>query len=295
VTARTTARHRAEAPVSTPLTTMTSALAEKVPTATAARSGLVLAVSGGLVAGVGLPAEAATPRSDEATTASLKLPALTPATDQVAVDQAVSAPATAKVHFERSAMSASQAKAAPVVDGTARAADGVATVSRSLARAAYGQQVEKARRAAAAKAVKERQAPRVSRDAPRSNPSPAPVPSNGSLGSRAISIASRYFGVPYRYGGTTPRGFDCSGLVQYVYAQLGVRLPRTAQQQYGATRRVSRSAARPGDLVFFFGGGGISHVGIYAGGNMMIAAPHSGTVVRKQPIYSANVAFGRVS
>ena len=294
MTARTTARHRAQAPASTPLSTMTAALADKVPTATAARSGLVLAVSGGLVAGVGLPAEAATPRSDEATTASLKLPALTPATDQVAVDQAVSAPATAQVHFERTAMSASLRKA-PEVDSTARAADAVATVSRSLARAAYGQQVEQARREAAATAATRRQAPRVSRDAPRTDPTPAPAPGNGSLGSRAIAIASRYFGVPYRYGGTTPRGFDCSGLVQYVYAQLGVRLPRTAQQQYGATTRVARSAARPGDLVFFFGGGGISHVGIYAGGNMMIAAPHSGTVVRKQPIYSANVAFGRVT
>jgi cell wall-associated NlpC family hydrolase len=120
------------------------------------------------------------------------------------------------------------------------------------------------------------------------------VPSNGSLGSRAIAVASRYFGVPYRYGGTSPRGFDCSGLVQYVFRQLGVGLPRTAAAQYGATTRVSRSQARPGDLVFFFSGGGISHVGIYAGGNMMIAAPHTGTVVRKQEIYSANVAFGRV-
>jgi cell wall-associated NlpC family hydrolase len=124
--------------------------------------------------------------------------------------------------------------------------------------------------------------------------SPAPVPVNGSRGAAAVAIASRYFGVPYRYGGTTPRGFDCSGLVMYVYAQLGVHLPRTAAAQYGATRRVSRSSARPGDLVFFFSGGSITHVGIYAGGNMMIAAPHSGTVVREQPIYSANVAFGRV-
>jgi cell wall-associated NlpC family hydrolase len=99
--------------------------------------------------------------------------------------------------------------------------------------------------------------------------------------------------VPYRYGGSTPRGFDCSGFVQYVYARLGVRLPRTAQQQYNATRHVSRSQARAGDLVFFFVGGRVTHVGIYAGANTMIAAPHSGQVVRRQPIYSANVAFGR--
>ena len=292
MTARTTARHRAEAPVSTPLTTVTAALAEKVPTTTAARSGLVLAVSSGLVAGVGMPAQAAPPRNDEATTASLKLPALAPAIDQVAVDQAVSAPATARVAFERTALTASLKRAVDA-DSTARAADAVATVSRSLARAAYGQQVAQARRAE--QVQQRRTTTRISRDAPRTAPTPVTVPSNGSLGSKVIAIASRYFGVPYRYGGTTPRGFDCSGLVQYVYRQLGISLPRTAQQQYGATTRISRSQAKPGDLVFFFGGGGISHVGIYAGGNMMIAAPHSGTVVRKQPIYSSNVAFGRVS
>jgi cell wall-associated NlpC family hydrolase len=109
-----------------------------------------------------------------------------------------------------------------------------------------------------------------------------------------VAIASRYFGVPYRYGGSSPAGFDCSGLVLYVFRQLGVQLPRTAQAQYGATRRVSRSQARPGDLVFFFNGGRVTHMGIYVGGNMMIAAPHTGAVVRKQPIYSADVAFGRV-
>jgi cell wall-associated NlpC family hydrolase len=109
-----------------------------------------------------------------------------------------------------------------------------------------------------------------------------------------IAVASRYLGVPYRYGGSTPRGFDCSGFVQYVYGRLGVRLPRTAQQQYNVTRHIPRGQARPGDLVFFFVGGRVTHVGIYAGGNMMIASPHSGQVVHKQRIYSAHVAFGRV-
>ena len=307
MTVRVPGRHRAEAPVSTPLSTMTAAIATKVPTASAARSGFVIAVSSGLVAGVGLPAQAADVTSDGATTtASLKLPALAPAADQVVVDQAVSAPATATVHFERSAMKASLRSGAPEVDSTAKAAETIARVSRSLARAAYGQQVAQQRRAEQATRARqtERTAPRISRDgqrtapkhAPKRTPKPktAPIPVNGSRGAAAVAIASRYFGVPYRYGGSSPRGFDCSGLVLYVYNQLGVHLPRTAQAQYGATRRVSRSQARPGDLVFFFNGGRITHVAIYAGGNMMIAAPRTGTVVRKQPIYSANIAFGRV-
>ena len=113
MTVRATGRHRAGAPVSTPLTTMTAAIATKVPSASAARSGFVIAVSSGLVAGVGLPAQAADATSDGATTTALKLPALAPAADQVAVDQAVSAPATATVHFERSTMSVSSRGGAP--------------------------------------------------------------------------------------------------------------------------------------------------------------------------------------
>jgi len=109
-----------------------------------------------------------------------------------------------------------------------------------------------------------------------------------------IAVASRYLGVPYVYGGSSPRGFDCSGLTQYVYGLLGISLPRTAQAQYNATTHISRSSARPGDLVFFFSGGTVSHVGIYAGGNTMIAAPHTGDVVKRQTIYSASVTFGRV-
>ena len=296
MTARATGRHRAGAPVSTPLTTMTAAIATKVPSASAARSGFVIAVSSGLVAGVGLPAQAADATSDGAATTALKLPALAPAADQVAVDQAVSAPATATIHFERSAVGASLRNDAPDADSTAKAAETVARVSRSLARAAYGQQVAAEHRAEQATRARlaTRATQRSSRSSHRTDPAPKLVPVNGSRGAAVIAIASRYFGVPYRYGGSSPRGFDCSGLVLYVYAQLGIHLPRTAAAQYGATRRVSRSAAMPGDLVFFFSGGGISHVGIYAGGNMMIAAPHTGTVVRKQPIYSANVAFGRV-
>ena len=79
-----------------------------------------------------------------------------------------------------------------------------------------------------------------------------------------------------------------------MYGLLGVRIPRTAAAQYSSTTHVPRSQARAGDLVFFFTGGTVTHVGIYLGGNMMIAAPHTGDVVKKQSIYSSNVAFGRV-
>jgi cell wall-associated NlpC family hydrolase len=119
-----------------------------------------------------------------------------------------------------------------------------------------------------------------------------PVLSSGR-GSTVIAIAMRYLGVPYVYGGASPRGFDCSGLTQYVFAQLGISLARSANGQYQTVPRIARSAARPGDLVFYLSGGSAYHVGIYLGGNMMIAAPHTGEVVREQPIYSSNIAFGR--
>ena len=86
-------------------------------------------------------------------------------------------------------------------------------------------------------------------------------------GSSVLAVASRYLGVAYRYGGTSPRGWDCSAAMQYIYNQVGVRLPRTANQQMLASKRISRSQARPGDLVFMVSGGAAYHVGAYAGGN----------------------------
>jgi cell wall-associated NlpC family hydrolase len=112
-------------------------------------------------------------------------------------------------------------------------------------------------------------------------------------GSSVIAVAARYLGVPYRYGGTTPSGYDCSGYTQYVFAQLGIKLPRTADQQYNAATRISSSSAQPGDLVFFLDSRGAYHVSIYAGGGMMYDAGKPGEVIAKRDIWSANIAFGR--
>jgi hypothetical protein len=98
-----------------------------------------------------------------------------------------------------------------------------------------------------------------------------------SLGERAVHTAEQYLGVPYVWGGESPSGFDCSGLVQYVYGKLGVHLPRTSFAQYNAGRHVGRSDLRPGDLVFF---DALGHVGIYIGGGRFIHAPHTGTRVQ---------------
>ena len=119
-----------------------------------------------------------------------------------------------------------------------------------------------------------------------------PKPSNGNhshgagasaaatsgRGAQAAALAQRYLGVPYRWGGASPgSGFDCSGLVMYVYAKLGVSLPHNAAAQYRYGRAVSRADLRPGDLVFF---NGLGHNGIYVGGGRFVHAPHSGDVVK---------------
>jgi cell wall-associated NlpC family hydrolase len=101
----------------------------------------------------------------------------------------------------------------------------------------------------------------------------------GDRFSNVVGIAMQYLGVPYVWGGASPSGFDCSGLVMYVYAQVGISLPHytVAQWDYPNAVSVPRGDLQPGDLVFF---AGLGHVGIYVGNGQFIHAPHTGDVVR---------------
>ena len=222
------------------------------------------------------------------------------APDAALASESVTASASATVSFEHAAFhpASSTVQARPVSASTRD----ITTISRSLAGNAYRADLraQSARRAAAAAhaaAVARRTVHTTTTStstSTRTATTHATVHSSSGRGASVVAIASRYLGVPYVYGGSSPRGFDCSGLTMYVYAQLGISLPRTAAAQYGATTRIARSQAVAGDLIFFFTGGSVTHVAIYLGGNMMLAAPHTGTVVQKQSIYSANIAFGRV-
>ena len=116
-----------------------------------------------------------------------------------------------------------------------------------------------------------------------------PIPQSVS-GSKVLEIASRYVGVPYVYGGTTPRGFDCSGFTSHVYAQLGINLPRSSSAQRHAGKVISRADARPGDLIWTPG-----HISIYAGGNSQIDAPRPGKTIQFRKIWQRNPVFIRVS
>ncbi|CUU59501.1 Cell wall-associated hydrolase, NlpC family [Parafrankia irregularis] len=122
---------------------------------------------------------------------------------------------------------------------------------------------------------------------------PSVIPGS-SIGEKAVYLASLQKGKPYVWGAEGPYSFDCSGLVQYVFKQLGRSLPRTAQGQYNASTHVPQSGKQPGDLIFYGTENNIYHVGIYAGNGYMWAAPQTGGVVSLRPIYSSTYKVGRI-
>lgn len=117
--------------------------------------------------------------------------------------------------------------------------------------------------------------------------------SASTVGDAAVAYAATLTGRPYVYGAAGPNSFDCSGFTMYVYAHFGVSLPHSSAAQYSAVPHVPQSAKIPGDLLFFRTGGTITHVAIYAGGNDMYAAPHTGTVTQRQAIYDPSYEVGR--
>jgi cell wall-associated NlpC family hydrolase len=113
--------------------------------------------------------------------------------------------------------------------------------------------------------------------------------------SQAVNLAKKYLGVQYQWGGESPQtGFDCSGLIQYVWKALGVNVPRTSEQQWAQGTPIDLSNLKPGDAVFTeMGANGPGHVGMYIGNGQVIAAPHTGTVVQVQNLSDWNVAGAR--
>ena len=105
-----------------------------------------------------------------------------------------------------------------------------------------------------------------------------PIPTDprspeAARGRTVVAVAKQYVGAPYRWGGSSPDGFDCSGLVRYVYAQVGLSLPHNAAEQYRLGTPVAREDLEPGDLVFF---DRLRHNGIYVGNGRFIHARQPG-------------------
>ena len=153
------------------------------------------------------------------------------------------------------------------------------------------QQAQQAAAASAARAAAKTQAAAPQGSFGVGSPVSSSIP--GDRYSSVVGIAMQYLGVPYVWGGESPKGFDCSGLVAYVYAQVGVSLPHytVAQWNYSDSASVPRDQLEPGDLVFFYG---LGHVGIYVGGGNFIHAPHTGSVVRIDSLNGAGYSSAYV-
>ncbi len=249
---RATGRRRAAGRPKTPLNVITDAITSNA--GTLGRRSAVIAASSGLVVTMGLPAANAAPVTDAGE--RVELPVLPEQTAPV-LDDEVTVPANAAVSFAGTPITKATPPPAPVAQPRVQA---------------------RAQQRAPERTTRQR----VSRSSAREAPSSTTAESarTSATGAEILAIAARYVGVQYRWGGTTPAGFDCSGYIQYVYKQVGISLPRTSSAQAQAGRRVSRSEARPGDLVWTEG-----HIGIYAGGNMMYDSPRTGKPVAKRAIW----------
>ena len=119
--------------------------------------------------------------------------------------------------------------------------------------------------------------------APAPSTAVAPNAPSGSTGQQVVALAKQHLGTPYVWGGESPGGFDCSGLMQWAYGQVGIDLPRVSRDQAKVGRAVSPADARPGDLVFFERGK-VDHIGMYAGEGKWVVAPKAGDVVKIQNV-----------
>jgi cell wall-associated NlpC family hydrolase len=181
------------------------------------------------------------------------------------------------------ALEASQRQQAQQVAGLDAKKRGVdATVARTNALLSQLKASDRARVLAAAN------------NAGSSGSQPAPsfpnVPASPGA-AKAVAYAKAQIGKPYLYGADGPDSFDCSGLTMMAWAQAGVSLPHSSSAQYGATRHVSAGEIQPGDLIFYYSP--ISHVAIYVGGGMQVAATHTGDYVRLQALHTGIVGYGR--
>ena len=132
-------------------------------------------------------------------------------------------------------------------------------------------------------------------DLSTSNIVPVTLPSDISEEAKALILeAEKYLGIPYLWGGTTPAGFDCSGLMQYVFKAEGISIPRVSQDQQSFCTKIYISELKPGDLVFNKASDS-THVGMYIGNDMYIHAPHTGDVIKISQLSTSNMKYaGRV-
>jgi cell wall-associated NlpC family hydrolase len=262
VTTRTPGRHRAARRPITPLTPLSRAAARGI--SGVARRGAYVAAGSGLVVSLfSVPADAAPVADNSPATAELDI--VTKTTEAVTAQAAGAQAGTAQ------ALTTAPAQTAPAVQV---AADSKFTLETGTIKVTPAPEPEPEPEPVAAEPVEETVEEAV----------PA-----AAAGSDIVAIAMQYLGVPYLWAGSTPAGFDCSGFTSYVYAQVGIDLPRTSSEQRYAGTVVSAAEAQPGDLIWSPG-----HIAIYAGDGMQVEAPVPGETVRYSEIWQSSPTFIRV-
>jgi cell wall-associated NlpC family hydrolase len=263
LTTRTPGRHRAARRPITPLTPLSRAAARGI--SDAARRGALVAAGSGLVVSLfSVPADAAPVADNSPSTAELDILTETSrgSVAQAAAAQAVTtAPAVQVAADSKFTLETGTIKVTPAPEPEPvpePVVEEVVETAALVAEAPVEETVQEAVPAAAA-------------------------------GSDIVSIAMQYLGVPYVWAGSTPAGFDCSGFTSYVYAQVGIDLPRTSSEQRYAGTAVSAAEAQPGDLIWSPG-----HIAIYAGDGMQVEAPVPGETVRYTEIWQNSPTFIRV-
>jgi peptidoglycan DL-endopeptidase CwlO len=210
------------------------------------------------------------------------------ATQQVAAAQQQKAKVLALLGQQKSVLANAQANLRQAIAAQQAAAAAAAAAPAAAVRAAQNAAVQQ--QAAATSQVGSPGGSGGSGSVGGGGTAPVSLPS-GSGNAAAVAVAERYIGVPYVWGGESPSGFDCSGLVAYAYAQIGRSLPHYTVAQYGMFPKVPISQLQPGDIVFFYG---LSHEAMYVGGGMLIQAPHTGTFVSYASLGSMGTPDGAV-
>jgi cell wall-associated NlpC family hydrolase len=284
----TRGRHRAEGPALTPFTALSQTAAEN-----AARTGAIAVVTSGMLASVFTQTAHTAPAETQTQATLANATPVSNTIDNTATRAGLAENLVTKVKVTQDAdfwAESGRVSVTPYAETEAGIAEAEAKAeaeARAKAEAEAQAQAE-AEAAAAAEAAAEAEAEAA---AAAEAEAAAAVETSADLGQQAVNLALEYVGVPYTWGGSSPsEGFDCSGLIVYVYAQLGIDLPHSSSELATVGYQVSAADAQPGDIVWTSG-----HVSLYAGDGMVVEAQQEGVPVQYTEMWQTNPVFIRVT